>query len=554
MPTTDNSQSNRTKMRAGRELALFKKANPYLPQGGRYSFQQSLLVYEKIGEIYNCCENPIPTITVPDSPTLVTAIIGDNQATISFTAPENDGGSPIISYTVISTPDNIVITGLSSPIIITGLDNGTLYTFTVVATNEIGDSEPSTASTAASYSSVPDSPTSVTATEGNTQATISFTAPDDNGSAIVSYTVRSSPGNITATGSSSPITITGLTNGITYTFTVVATNGVGNSTPSSASNSVAYVSVPGPPTSVMASIGNAQSNIYFTPPTNNGGSTITSYTVTSSPEGITATGSSSPITITGLTNGTSYIFTVVATNSEGDSVPSSPSSAIIAGNDTIATSLSTSLSDYQSAATDEWVKITSVEYANLQTNISGTTLAGVTTDYLTGTSSGGLANSGSAVVANSVTTKSPAIPANTYLYAFALRWVTAEPAVNMCVFTNTNAASSGGFNQVGSVLPSPTAAGVSYYVRKGVFATNGTTAGLLACFTGTKLDYVNPSFTGSAGYIGFKYLVGTPPIPSMRYLIGGNSIPGPDVNLTGNLSNYGAFLLQGLTTNVMQWM
>jgi hypothetical protein len=541
-------------MRAGSELALFKKANPYLPQGGRYSFQQSSLLYKKIGEIYNCCETPIPTITVPDSPTLVTAIIGDNEATISFTLPEYDGGSPIVSYSVISSPDNITATGLSSPITITGLDNGTLYTFTVVATNEVGNSDPSSTSNAVSYSSVPDSPTSVTATEGNSQATISFTAPDDNGSAIVSYTVRSSPGNITATGSSSPITVTGLTNGISYTFTVVATNGVGNSTPSSASNAVLFVSVPQPPTSVSASFGETQSNISFTPPTNDGGSAITSYTVTSSPEGITATGSSSPITITGLTLGTSYTFTVVATNGEGDSVPSSPSPAFTAGDDAITASLTTSLSNYQSAATDEWIQITSGEYANLQTNVSGTTLVGITTDYLTGTSSGGLANSGSAVVANSVTTKSPAIPANSYLYAFAVRWVTAEPAVNMCVFTNTNTGSAVGFNQVGSVLPNTTAAGVSYYVRKGVTISNGSTAGLLACFTGTRLDYPNPSFTGSAGYIGFKYLVGTSPIPNMFFTMASGSIPGPNINMTGGLPNYGAFLLQGLTTNAIQWI
>ena len=123
----------------------------------------------------------------------------------------------------------------------------------------------------------------------------------------------------------------------------------------------------------------------------------------------------------------------------------------------------------------------------------------------------------------------------------------------MCVFANTNTGSSGGFNRVGNPLPTLTTSGVSYYVRKSVSVTNGPTAGLLACFTGTKLDYANPNFTGSAGYIGFRYLVGTPPIPNMRYLIGGSSIPGPNVNLTGNLGGYGAFLLQGLTTTTAQW-
>jgi hypothetical protein len=80
--------------------------------------------------------------------------------------------------------------------------------------------------------------------------------------------------------------------------------------------------VPGPPTSVTASAGNASASVAFVAPTNNGGSAITGYTVTSSPGGITATGATSPINVTGLTNGTAYTFTVVATNAIGNSSPS----------------------------------------------------------------------------------------------------------------------------------------------------------------------------------------------------------------------------------------
>jgi uncharacterized protein (TIGR02145 family) len=86
--------------------------------------------------------------------------------------------------------------------------------------------------------------------------------------------------------------------------------------------------VPGPPTSVTASAGNASASVAFVAPTNNGGSAITGYTVTSSPGGITATGATSPINVTGLTNGTAYTFTIVATNAVGNSSPSTASSAV----------------------------------------------------------------------------------------------------------------------------------------------------------------------------------------------------------------------------------
>jgi uncharacterized protein (TIGR02145 family) len=266
---------------------------------------------------------------IPGAPTSVTAVAGNAQATVSFTAPSSTGGSAITGYTVTSSPGGLTGTGTGTPITVTGLTNGTAYTFTVVATNAVGSSVASSASAAVTPATIPGAPTSVTAVAGNAQATVSFTAPSSTGgSAITGYTVTSSPGGLTGTGTGTPITVTGLTNGTAYTFTVVATNAVGNSVASSASTAVTPATVPGAPTIGTAVAGNAQATVSFTAPSSTGGSAITGYTVTSSPGGLTGTGTGTPITVTGLTNGTAYTFNVVATNAVGNSVASSASNSV----------------------------------------------------------------------------------------------------------------------------------------------------------------------------------------------------------------------------------
>jgi len=85
-------------------------------------------------------------LKVPNAPTIGTATGGNAQASVAFTAPANTGGSVITSYTVTSSPGGITGTGASSPIVVTGLANGTAYTFTVVATNIYGAGPSSAAS------------------------------------------------------------------------------------------------------------------------------------------------------------------------------------------------------------------------------------------------------------------------------------------------------------------------------------------------------------------------------------------------------------------------
>ncbi len=272
------------------------------------------------------------TAEAPGVPTNVRAIAGNLQATVTFTAPASNGGSPITSYTVTSTSGQTAI-GTSSPITVTGLTNGMAYTFTVTATNVAGQGQPSAPSNLVTPATVtvPGSPAIVSVTPGTAQATVSFTLPSNGGSPITSYTATSNPGSIKSSGAGSPILVRGLTNGEPYTFTVTATNAIGTSLPSVPSNPVTPAQLPGEPTGVKATAGNQQATVSFTAPTSNGGSVITSYTVTSSPGGYTASGTSSPITVPSspdLTNGTAYTFTVTATNAIGTGRPSAASNRV----------------------------------------------------------------------------------------------------------------------------------------------------------------------------------------------------------------------------------
>jgi hypothetical protein len=177
----------------------------------------------------------------------------------------------------------------------------------------------------------PVTPTAISATDvgtgrayNNGAATVSFT-PSTSGDIADTYTAISTPGSYTTTGSSSPLVVTGLQTGISYTFKVYATNSAGSSSESDASSSITATTVPQAPTIGAATYGFEKVDVSFTPG-NTGGKAISSYTVTRSGGGTTS-GATSPISVGSLTAGTGYTFTITATNENGTSNSSAQSNS-----------------------------------------------------------------------------------------------------------------------------------------------------------------------------------------------------------------------------------
>jgi predicted phage tail protein/Flp pilus assembly pilin Flp len=288
----------------------------------------------------------------PDAPTAVSGTAGDSKVTVSWTAPTVDGGSPLTSYTVTTYAGGAPILTTTTPTAVTtfdvtGLTNGTAYTFTVAATNSAGLSgPPSSPSTSTTPAGSPGAPTAVSGTAGDSKVTVSWTAPTSNGgSPIASYTVTAFAGGSTISTTTTPTAattfdVTGLTNGTAYTFTVTATNAKGKTSAESLP-SVSVVpskGLPDAPTGLTAQSGTGQVALAWTAP-NPGRSAISDYVVQyrrhSSLEWLTFS-HALPIvapsaTVTGLVPGITYDFQVSAVNSAGTGPPSASASAAAKG-------------------------------------------------------------------------------------------------------------------------------------------------------------------------------------------------------------------------------
>lgn len=271
----------------------------------------------------------------------------------------------------------------------------------------------------------------VVAAIGDGSADVTWQQPSsDGGSTITGYTVTSTPGSKScATDGATACTVTGLTNGTAYRFSVTASNSVGTSGASALSTPVTPAGPPKAPTNPTATGANESATVAWTAPQDNGGSIISGYTVTSTPGSKTCSANhTTTCTITGLTNGTSYQFSVTATNWFGTSAPSPLSPATtptgpptapaaptaIAGNESATVSWTASAHDGGSAITG--YTVTSIPGTKTCTASNGTTctVTGLTngTSYqFSVTANSEVGASQASVVSNNVVPLAPTAPA-----------------------------------------------------------------------------------------------------------------------------------------------
>ena len=288
--------------------------------------------------------------SAPAASTINSITPGNAQLSVAFTAG-SDGGATITNYKY-STDGGATFTAFSpaqttSPLTISGLTNGTTYSVQIKAVNSVGDG---TASSSVSGTPVttPSAPTISSITPSNGQISIAFTAGSDGGATITDYKYSTDGGTTyTLAGTTaSPIVVTGLSNGTTYSVKLKAVNSIGDG---AASNSVSSTprTVPSAPSITAITSGNALFSVAFTAGSD-GGSAISNYEY-STDGGSTFTACSpaqttSPIVINGLTNGTTYSVTIRAVNIAGsgtssasvNGTPEAPSSPTLFASGSIA--------------------------------------------------------------------------------------------------------------------------------------------------------------------------------------------------------------------------
>jgi predicted RNA-binding protein with TRAM domain len=278
--------------------------------------------------------NAVTPGTPPLAPSNLRATAGGSVVTLTWTPPASDGGLAIIGYTVTAylgssstIAQQVQVGAGQTAATLTGLTPGRSYSFTVTAQNGAGSGAASARSNLVTLATVPDAPVNVRATPTVGAVSVNWNAPPSDGaSPITGYVVSvmdTATGRSTALNTAGSVTgtmVTGLTNGRTYTVTVTAVNAMGESLASTPSNPVTLPSAPDAPTNLRITPGDMSASISWTAPASNGGAAITWYVITAS-DGIhtpvSATSTTTSVTLPGLTNDVTYSISVAAANAVG---------------------------------------------------------------------------------------------------------------------------------------------------------------------------------------------------------------------------------------------
>ncbi|MBL4595340.1 MAG: fibronectin type III domain-containing protein, partial [Robiginitomaculum sp.] len=270
--------------------------------------------------------NPVNIIPfgAPDTIDDLTATSGDKQVTLNWTEPGLNGSGTINFYTVSYNDDNGILVEFDVDVpttttTITGLTNSHSYTFSVTATNFIPNTSTPATVTEIPYGA-PDQISDLSATDGSGQVTLNWSAPGLNDSGnVVTYTITydNDAGveqTVTVNHPTTTATITGLTNGNQYLFTIVATNGIPLTSIPSTPIPAIPLGAPEPIDDLATTSGDGQVTLNWTEPELDNSGDVVTYTITYDSGSQTVIAPLTTATITGLTNGNSYTFSVTATN------------------------------------------------------------------------------------------------------------------------------------------------------------------------------------------------------------------------------------------------
>lgn len=303
----------------------------------------------------------------PDAPTAMTAESNTSQSAILSWTAGAANGAPITGYTVTDhTQGDSKDCGVNTQCIFTGRTNGQNHTFSVTATNEVGESAPSNQASV-DIDVVPEATTSVNVEPDDRRLTVTWAPAETQGSAIEGYEVTISPGGtefVSGAGATSHV-FNGLNNGVEYTVSIAARNKKGLSQATQSPSAVPY-GAPGAPASVSASYANLGSgtgqvatvDVSWSPGDSNGRA-IEYYTVSAGGVVKEVAAPSTSTTLQGIGFSSDQVtFTVTATNDRAQAAsrtsPAASTSAWVVGQPLAPAAASASATGNNNEVTLQW--------------------------------------------------------------------------------------------------------------------------------------------------------------------------------------------------------